>query len=212
MTLAEIPEYGFTHSGPAHTMAYLTPAIGALLGDRLKPGARVLDVGCGNGYLVGWFIERGAVGVGIDASAQGIEQARAGVPKGRFERLLADEDVLKNLDEEPFDIVVSTEVVEHLYDPRAWARGCMAAVRPGGRFVCTTPYHGWLKNIAVAATNKFDHHMNPLWDGGHIKFWSPATLGKLLSETGFIDIRWKGAGRLPLLWKSMVMAGDRPAR
>lgn len=210
MALNEIPEYGFEHSGPAHTMAYLTPAIGALLGDRLAEGVRVLDVGCGNGWLVNWFIGHGAVGVGIDASEQGIEQARKAFPKGRFERLLADDRVLENLGEEPFDIVVSTEVVEHLYDPRSWARGCMAAVRGGGRFVCTTPYHGWMKNVAVAVMNKFDHHMNPLWDGGHIKFWSPSTLGTLLREAGFVDVRWKGAGRLPPLWKSMVMSGDRP--
>lgn len=182
-------------------MAFLTRTIGALLGDRLGPGVRVLDVGCGNGYLVSWFMERGAVGVGIDASAQGIEQARRAYPDGRFERLLADERVLENLDTQAFDIVTSTEVVEHLYDPRSWARGCFAAVRPGGRFVCTTPYHGYLKNVAIAATNKFDHHMNPLWDGGHIKFWSPSTLGTLLREVGFTNIRWKGSGRLPLLWK-----------
>jgi hypothetical protein len=37
--------------------------------------------------------------------------------------------------------------------------------------IITTPYHGYLKNIALSVSVKFDHHVNPLWDGGHIKFF-----------------------------------------
>lgn len=206
----EVPEYGFKTGLASHTMAYLIPAIKKLSGDRLKEGARVLDVGCGNGYLVGWCIERGCVGVGLDLSKTGIEIARREHPEGRFELLAADENVLKNLREDPFDVVVSTEVVEHLYAPRDWARGCLAALRPGGRLICSTPYHGYIKNLALSLTDKWDHHWKPLWDGGHIKFWSPMTLAKLLTECGFENVQWVGAGRLPQLWKSLVMSADRP--
>src|SRR4029079_19171124 len=90
----------------------------------LDPGLRVLDVGCGNGYTCGAFIRRGCKVVGIDLSEQGIELARRTYPQGRFECLGADRDILQNLREAPFDIVISTEVVEHLYSPREWAAGC----------------------------------------------------------------------------------------
>ena len=122
------------------------PHIFTLAGE-LKTGTRVLDVGCGNGYTAGQFLERGCTVVGIDLSESGIGIARKAFPKGRFDVLPADENILLNLDEKPFDLVVSTEVVEHLYAPRPYVQGCFAALRPGGRFICTTPYHGYLKKL-----------------------------------------------------------------
>ena len=88
--------------------------------------------------------------------------------------------------------------------------GRYAALRPGGRFDCSTPYHGYLKNLVIALAGKWDVHANPLWDGGHIKLWSRNTLSQLLRETGFQNLHFRGAGRAPYLWMSMVMSGDKP--
>ncbi len=66
--------------------------------------------------------------------------------------------------------------------------------------------------MALPLFNKWDRHLNPLWDGGHIKFWSRISLGQLLSEGGFTNIQFRGAGRLPYVWMSMIMSGDRPTR
>lgn len=88
-------------------------------------------------------------------------------------------------------------------------QGCFQALKPGGRFICTTPYHGYLKNLALSIMGKWDQHADPLWDGGHIKLWSRAKLGALLEETGFTNIQFRGAGRLPGLWMTMVMSGDK---
>lgn len=148
--------------------------------------------------------------VGIDLSEQGIEVARKTYPEGRFELLAADADVLNKLGEAPFDLVISTEVVEHLYDPRSYARGCFAAVKPGGLFICTTPYHGYFKNLILSVLGKWDSHANPLWDGGHIKLWSRHTLGKLLTEAGFTSLVFQGVGRFPGLWMTMAIAARRP--
>ena len=43
-----------------------------------------------------------------------------------------------------------------------------------------------------------------LWDHGHIKFWSMATLSELLREAGFQQIRFLRVGRVPVLAKSMI--------
>ena len=189
---------------------HFMPHVFAMAGE-IKPETRVLDVGCGNGFTSGEFLKHGCRVVGLDLSEQGIALARTTYPQGRFELLAADDRVLEKLGEAPFDLVVSTEVVEHLYDPRSYARGCFAALKPGGRFICSTPYHGYLKNLVLALADKWDAHANPLWDGGHIKLWSRNTLSRLLRESGFHNIRFRGAGRLPLLWMTMVMAGDKPA-
>jgi 2-polyprenyl-6-hydroxyphenyl methylase/3-demethylubiquinone-9 3-methyltransferase len=209
MSQDQYRDYGFDNAGESHMHGRFMPQVFALTGE-LKPGTRVLDVGCGNGFTCGAFLQRGCRVVGIDLSESGIAQARAAYPQGRFELLPADDRMLETLGEAPFDLVVSTEVVEHLYAPRAWARGCFAALKPGGRFICTTPYHGYLKNLLISVAGKWDAHANPLWDGGHIKLWSRQTLGRLLTEAGFVNLRFRGAGRLPLLWMTMVMSGDRP--
>lgn len=209
MRTGEYKEYRFKGSEPGHMHSRFMPHVLALAGT-LKPGTRILDVGCGNGATCGEFVKRGCQVVGIDLSRQGIEIARQAHPRVRFEVLPADDKVLANLGEPPFDIVVSTEVVEHLYSPREYARGCFEALKKGGLFICTTPYHGYLKNLVLALLGKWDAHANPLWDGGHIKLWSRATLSRLLTETGFVNLQFRGAGRLPGLWMTMVMSGDKP--
>lgn len=69
----------------------------------------------------------------------------------------------------------------------------------------TTPYHGYLKDLLIALLCNSDSHFNPMWDFGHIKFWSRAMLTAALAETGFHNIQFYGAGRFAYLWKSMVV-------
>ena len=184
-------DFGFKSVQQGHMHARFMPHVLALSGP-LGANVRVLDVGCGNGFTCGEFLKRGCKVVGIDLSREGIEIARLAHPTGRFELLPADDKLLANLREEPFDLVISTEVVEHLYAPREYARGCFNALKPGGRFICTTPYHGYLKNLALSLVGRWDAHANPLWDGGHIKLWSRHTLAALLREAGFENLQFRG--------------------
>jgi 2-polyprenyl-6-hydroxyphenyl methylase/3-demethylubiquinone-9 3-methyltransferase len=54
-----------------------------------------------------------------------------------------------------------------------------------------------------------DAHFTALWDYGHIKFWSQRTLTILLQEAGFRMVRFQGVGRVPFLWKSMIIVARR---
>jgi hypothetical protein len=71
--------------------------------------------------------------------------------------------------------------------------------------IISTPYHGYLKNIVLSITGAMDKHFTVLWDGGHIKFWSRKTLTSLLEEQGFHVDKFIGCGRVPYLWKSMII-------
>jgi 2-polyprenyl-6-hydroxyphenyl methylase/3-demethylubiquinone-9 3-methyltransferase len=209
---AKIPEYGYCSQRghhADHVVGYLMAPIERFL-PPFSPGFRALDLGCGDGFWAGILSSRGARVIGVDPSEQGVAVAREKCPAARFERMEATADLLPNLGESPFDLVLSTEVVEHVYLPRVWAAACMKALKPGGRLICSTPYHGYLKNLALSLTNHWDRHASPLWDGGHIKLWSRRTLSTLLDEAGFVNIRFAGAGRIPFLWKSMVLCADRP--
>jgi 2-polyprenyl-3-methyl-5-hydroxy-6-metoxy-1,4-benzoquinol methylase len=170
---------------------------------------RVLDAGCGNGNLAARIAAQGFEVTAFDTSVSGIVQARRAFSGVRFE-IASGYDDLRSLLVEPFDACVAVEVMEHLYDPRQFATRIFEVLRPGGMFIVSTPYHSYIKNFVLAATGKMDSHFTALWDGGHIKFWSRATLTRLLSERGFDVVHFEGAGRLPLLWKSMILVARRP--
>lgn len=208
-TAAPTPDYGYGHDAGSHTHAYLSRHVIAAL---RQAGARtVLDLGCGNGSFTRALIREGFDAYGCDASPSGIARASQLHPD-RFRVASAYDDLRDVFGERRiYDAIVSVEVVEHLYAPRTFAARAHEALRPRGTFVLTTPYHGYLKNVALALSGKLDAHFTALWEGGHIKFWSPQSLSELLRREGFVDMRYSGAGRFPFLWKSMVMVARRPA-
>lgn len=203
-----VPDYGWSSAQGPQSCGYIAPRILDIL--KKLQVRRVLDLGAGNGALCAQLTQAGYEVVGVEYDAKGIEVARTSYPQGRFYRFGVQDDPADLLiQEQPFDVVVSTEVIEHLFSPHllpAYARGCLKA---SGYLVITTPYHGYLKNLALSVFNKWDSHHTPLWHGGHIKFWSRATLTQLLSEHGFRVVDFSGVGRVPYLWKSMVLVAQK---
>jgi 2-polyprenyl-3-methyl-5-hydroxy-6-metoxy-1,4-benzoquinol methylase len=52
--------------------------------------------------------------------------------------------------------------VEHLYAPRDLARNSFRLLKDGGMLILTTPYHGYMKNLVMAATGTMDQHWTVL--------------------------------------------------
>ena len=197
--------YEYREAAHEVSQSYLLEPIKELL-KGVPSGAKVLDLGCGNGSFISLFQDRGWKLYGSDFSPSGIEIARRTFPGIEF--FLADAssptgEILERVG--LVDVIVSTEVIEHLYDPKGFFRNAHGLLKPGGILVLTTPYHGYLKNLMLAVTGQMDQHFTVLWDHGHIKFWSRKTLTEALQEIGFGDFEFVGAGRVPYLWKSMIM-------
>ena len=202
--------YDYRNSGPEASHTYLYPTVSGLLRNVPK-GANVLDLGCGNGSFLACFQDQGWNLAGTDFSTTGIEIAKASHPGINFfvsDVEHAQADIAAQVGE--VDVIVSTEVIEHLYSPREFLKTVCAVLKPGGYFVVTTPYHGYLKNLMLAATGKLDKHFTVLWDHGHIKFWSRASLTLVLYEAGLKPLEFRGSGRTPYMWKSMVMLAQKP--
>jgi len=199
---ASYKDYGYQSAGLGSAHGYLLPGLLAMLG---RPPGPVLDVGCGNGAIARSLIAQGYDVYGVDASESGIAIANAESP-GRFFVLdVSSGELPAGLAGKRFDVVISREVIEHLYDPRGFIAFARRILQSGGEFIVSTPYHGYFKNLALAAAGKLDAHFTVLWDGGHIKFFSRRTLEQMLREQGFEVTAFAGAGRLPWLWKSMLM-------
>jgi SAM-dependent methyltransferase len=104
------------------------------------PRSRVLDVGCGTGFLLERLAGRGFSGIGIDLSPESVEHARSRLRDiGASERLDAQVGSAYEPPAGPFDLIALTDVLEHLENPRA----CLATLRerlaPGGLLVISTP-------------------------------------------------------------------------
>jgi 2-polyprenyl-3-methyl-5-hydroxy-6-metoxy-1,4-benzoquinol methylase len=165
---------------------------------------RICDLGCGNGYLAGRLAWLDYQVTGVDASASGIEVASENYPQVKFVCTQINEQLPSELDGADFDLVLSSDVIEHLYRPADLLEAATGLLRPHGSLVIATPYHGYVKNLALSVTGQMDTHFTALWDGGHIKFFSVKTLSALIRQHGFTDLSFSYYGRAPYLWKNMI--------
>jgi glycosyltransferase involved in cell wall biosynthesis len=100
-------------------------------------GKNVLDVGCGSGTIIKKLLAINKNAVGVDINEQFIEFCRTKYPSGKFYRL--DANNLKVFENNSFDSVVCSEVLEHLDAPENALKEFYRVLRCGGSLIVTTP-------------------------------------------------------------------------
>lgn len=101
---------------------------------------RVLDVGCGTGFLLEYLGRAGWSGLGIDLSPESVALADERLERiGVADRLSAQVGSAYEPPTGPFDLVTVTDVLEHLDDPRACLSAIRSQIAPGGLLVISTP-------------------------------------------------------------------------
>jgi len=142
-------------------------------------GRRVLDAGCGNGYLAGLIAKRGY-------DVTGIERPGFATAFPESARLVeADLDQgLPQLDG-VFDYVICADVLEHLRDPAALLRACRRRLAPGGRLIGSLPNSGNLYFRLVVLSGRFPQEDKGLFDRTHVRFFTWAGWADLLASAGF---------------------------
>jgi len=158
----------------------------------LRPGDRVLDVGAGFGRHVYACARRGARSVALDYAEEEVVQTRhtlgamleAGEipPEGSLGVLRGDATSLP-FNDGSFDVVITSEVLEHIQDDRSALSEMVRVLRPGGRFAATVPaqlpetINWWLS----------DEYHAPKSPGGHVRIYSATELRAKLRSAG-LDI------------------------
>jgi trans-aconitate methyltransferase len=151
-----------------------------------QPGERVLDLGCGTGHLTAKIRDAGAEVLGIDASAEMVEQGRhnfTGVP---FE--VADARDYRS--DRPFDAVFSNAALHWIKPPGAAAETIAAALKPGGRLVAEFGGRGNVGQIVAALQAAIGSYFGPVAeDVNPWYFPSIAEYAALLERAG-LEVRY----------------------
>jgi SAM-dependent methyltransferase len=156
--------------------------------DRLgvRPGDRVLDVGCGTGRHCFEAVKRGAAVVGVDLRAEGLRQARdwMGAMAAAGESAAAGSvvrgDALRlPFPDQAFDHIIASEVLEHItFDSLAIAE-IARVLRPGGGLAVSVPR--WFPERVCWALSG-EYHSNP---GGHVRIYRREALKRRVTARGF---------------------------
>jgi SAM-dependent methyltransferase len=200
--------HDFERAGWASAAEYYPAAFGSLtlqtaasLFDAvaLKPGARLLDVATGPGYVAAAAAERGALVHGIDFSPQMVTQAERRHPALTFTE--GDAEHLAFPDRS-FDCVVMNFAILHLADPEAAITEAFRVLQHGGRYAFTA----WAPPgeavgfgavlDAIEAHGKTDVDLPP--GPPFFRFSDPAECKRALLAAGFAQPEVR---RLPLVWR-----------
>lgn len=193
----------------AHELQRLAKILEAVARIAERPGGdwSVCDLGCGAGWLSNELCKFGTV-TGVDLSVEGVQMASRRWPSITF----VAHDILSWSAPAPFDLVVSSEVAEHIPDKGRFRDAILRATKPGGHIIVTTP------NDKMRAT----------WDASEmgaqlIEQWlSPAELRALFAadaeilwhQTFLFDFAYRRAARVfsaPKVLRLLKSVGLMPA-
>ena len=171
----------------------------AFLLSAVRPGERVLDLGCGTGEFTAALASAGAVAVGAEVSLRALEIARTRHPSLAW-REVAPEGPLPFADAD-FDVVWLGGVIGHVLDTDGFLAEVARVLRPAGRVILSTEYHGRVKLLAMAL-GLFPRHFDPR--GQHIRFYSRRFLREVLADHGFEQVAIRTVNGPPLLRSTML--------
>lgn len=168
-------------------IAFLKDKIGAHFrrSDQSLQGLRILDVGCGGGVFCEPLARLGAEVTGIDPVEENIAAAKAhaeGV--GLWVTYLTSHVEDLPQDTPPFDVIIASEVIEHIDDQRGFLEACVARLAPHGGMMVTT-FNKTLKSyllgiVAAEYVLRWAPRGTHSWE----KFLPPEELSRMLSSFG----------------------------
>lgn len=160
--------------------------------DRLgvRPGDRLLDLGCGAGRHAFEAHRRGAAVVGCDRSGDEVSGTRTVLeamtvegeaPAGALGAAVVGDALALPFADGAFDRVIAAEVLEHIGDDAGALSELVRVLRPGGTMAVTVP--AWLPERVCWALSR-QYHSVP---GGHLRIYRRADLSLLLRGAGLLE-------------------------
>ena len=155
-------------------------------------GRRILDFGCNQATKLAPFLERGWQVAGIDLNQKAIERARARLPEGEWHAGPLESAPAW----EPFDVIRSDNVLEHIPEPLAVLELLRRRLRPGGRLLLYVPSG---KSLSVRLLRG---RSQSSWIPFHLQLFSAEGLERLVRRAGFPSVKIHQF--TPLSWWEMT--------
>lgn len=168
----------------------------ALAGVKDVRGLRVVDIGCGAGPGLRYLSARGALALGLDHSRYALETALKLSPESVV--VLNDSALGLPCQDHSADLLLLSELVEHIDGVAPLLAECRRILRPGGRIIVTTPNLWDIRRMLAPVTGR-------VWSGDtdptHVNLYTPTRLASDLRAAGFTGIRVR-TGVKPAYWLS----------
>lgn len=116
-----------------------------LLDEDIK-GKKLLDAGCGTGWFSKWACDRKAIVTSMDLGEKLLAQVAKKCDSHRIVGSILDMPFADNT----FDVIVSSEVIEHVPEPTQAMRELFRVLKPGGILILTTPNSIWYFSVYIA--------------------------------------------------------------
>jgi 2-polyprenyl-3-methyl-5-hydroxy-6-metoxy-1,4-benzoquinol methylase len=186
---------------PEHFALRLRFLLGAV-----EPGARVLDLGCGEGAFAAELARAGAEVLAVDVAQEPLRRARAAHPQLRLQLIDGEGDW--ELPDASYDLVWAGEVIEHVADTGRWLSELRRVLRSGGRLMLSTPRLGRAQLLAAASSDRaFASRFDPRAE--HLRFYSSATLRELIASYRFEQISVRSAAGPPGARRLLLLSAVR---
>jgi 2-polyprenyl-6-hydroxyphenyl methylase/3-demethylubiquinone-9 3-methyltransferase len=211
----QLQRHWWDPTGPLRTLhmlnpirvAYINDMCQSHLGAPLSSGLRVLDVGCGGGVLAESLGRLGGVVEGIDACAESLQVAQDRLQMQQNAGLRVSyvhADVATKPQSDAFDVVVVSEVVEHVCDPDEFLAACYRVAKPNGLVIVTTMD----KSICTLVSHVLvaEYMLGLLAPGTHdwAKFVPPADLARHAGRHGVDQVSLQHVWAAPSLMTSVA--------
>lgn len=145
----------------------------------------ILDVGCSEGYFGSKLKKKGAKVIGVDISKSAIKIAKQVLNEVRLVDL---NDGKLPFQDRTFDIIVASEVIEHLIQPQKILNELARVVKKEGMVIITTPNFMYWGNRRKFLRGDFRYTKSGMFDESHIHFYTYKTLKEDLKKAGFAII------------------------
>lgn len=144
---------------------------------------KVLDIGCATGYLSQEMVDNGCDVIGIE-----IDKDAAKIASEICKKIYVGEasQIIVEVVEKNFDIILFSDVLEHLVDPISILKKSSSLLAKDGSIIISVPNVAYWKIRLMLLFGNFNYSKIGILDETHLRFFTYKTLRELVIDAGYV--------------------------